>query len=161
MITKKQMTEQQALKKLADLCARGEHCSGDVIDKMRRWGIAEDARERVLQRLIDGKYIDDERYTHFFVNDKIKYNKWGRRKIEQALWLKHVSPDIIGSVLDEVDDEDYLAVLRPLIRQKMETVNAASDYERAMKTIKWAMGRGFSMELIRKCIDQADEYAED
>ena len=27
-----------------------------------------------------------------------------------------------------------------------------------MKTIKWAAGRGFSLELIRQCIDSADEY---
>ena len=39
----------------------------------------------------------------------------------------------------------------------MQEVNANSDYERAMKTIKYAMSRGFTIDLIRKCVDQADE----
>ena len=26
-----------------------------------------------------------------------------------------------------------------------------------MKTIKYAMSRGFTIDLIRKCVDQADE----
>ena len=29
-----------------------------------------------------------------FVNDKIKFGKWGRRKVEAALWQKGISSDI-------------------------------------------------------------------
>ena len=60
-------------------------------------------------------------------------------------------------MLDEVSDDDYLAILRPLVKKKMQEVKANSDYERAMKTIKYAMSRGFTIDLIRICVDQADE----
>ncbi len=155
------ITEEQALKKLAAMCARGEHCTGDADEKMRRWGLGEQERGRIVAKLVAAKFIDDERYTRFFVNDKIRFNHWGRRKIEQSLRLKHVDDDIISAVLDGIDDGEYLAVLRPMVVSKMKTVKAAADYERAMKTIKWAMGRGFTIDLIRKCIDEASEYSEE
>ena len=82
---KKQITEAEALRKLGDLCARGEHCSGEMVEKLRKWGIAAGAQERIIDKLIDYKYIDDERFTRSFVRDKIVCNKWGRRKIEQTL----------------------------------------------------------------------------
>lgn len=35
----KDMTEKEALAKLTALCARGEHSTGEMIDKLNRWGI--------------------------------------------------------------------------------------------------------------------------
>ena len=104
---------------------------------------------------------DDERYTRAFVNDKMTYNQWGRRKIEQALYQKGVSKDVSNRVLDEVPDEDYIAILRPLIHRKWKTVTGRNDYERSMKLIRYAMGRGFDIEQIKQCIDQADDWMND
>ncbi|MCR5078239.1 MAG: RecX family transcriptional regulator [Prevotella sp.] len=153
MIAKRPIPEPQALKKLADLCAKGEHCSGELLEKMRRWGLPEDAQARILEKLTSLHYVDDARYTEFFVHDKIRYNKWGRRKIEQALWMKKIDGSISSVVLDAVPEEEYLEVLRPLLQSKYRTIKAESDYERSMKLIKFAVGRGFTIDLIRKCID--------
>jgi len=152
MIQKKPITEAAALKKLGDLCARSEHCSGEMAEKMRKWGIAKDAQERILDYLINHQYIDDSRFTQAFVRDKIVYNKWGRRKIEQALWLKKVPSIVYQPILDAVDDDEYLEVLRPLLKSKYPTIKAETDYERSVKLIKFAMGRGFTIDVIRKCI---------
>lgn len=161
MMLKRPILESQALKKLADLCAKGEHCSGEMLEKMRKWGLSEDAQARIMEKLTMMKYIDDARYTEFFVHDKIRYNRWGRRKIEQALWQKRVDNSISSPVLDAVEDEEYLEVLRPLLASKYPTIKAESDYERSMKLIKFAMGRGFTIDLIRKCIDEGVVEADD
>ena len=58
MLQKKQpITEQEALLKLSALCARAEHSSGEMLEKMRRWQLPDDARERVLDRLIDSSLL--------------------------------------------------------------------------------------------------------
>lgn len=155
MIQKKQITEAEALHKLGDLCARGEHCSGEMAEKLCKWGIAADAQERIIGKLIDYKYIDDERFTRSFVRDKIAFNKWGRRKIEQALWQKHIPQSISQPILDEIEPEEYLNVLRPLLKSKYPTIKAETAYEHSMKLIKYAMGRGFTLDVIRQCIDDA------
>ena len=116
---------------------------------MRRWQVPADVQERVIERLVKNKYVDDERYCRAFVRDKIKYNKWGRRKVEQALYMKRIPESIIDTVLEEVDPETYLEILRPLIENKRKSVKADSEYELNMKLMKFAVGRGFTVEEVK------------
>lgn len=153
---KKEMTEQEAYLQLAALCAQAEHCQQEMRDKMRRWELDETVQNRILARLVKERYVDDERYARAFVKDKIRYNKWGRRKVQQALWLKHIDSDIQQRVLDEIDEKEYLDVLRPLLKQKRKSVKAESDYELNQKLVRFALGRGFSFDIIRQCLNVDD-----
>lgn len=157
----KEVSEQGAFLQLSALCAQAEHCQHEMLEKMRKWGLTDEAQARVMQRLIEGRYVDDERYARAFVRDKIRYNKWGRRKVEQALWQKHIDEDIRQQVLDEVDDEEYLSVLRPLLRQRRKSTKADNDYQLNQKLVRFALGRGFTYDIIRQCIDIGDEAEED
>jgi regulatory protein len=153
----KQKNEQEAYLQLAALCAQAEHCQWEMLEKLRRWELDDEAQARVMQRLVAERYVDDERYARAFVKDKIRYNKWGRRKVEQALWVKHISDDIRHKVLDEVDDEEYLAVLRPLLKQKRRTTKATDEYDMNRKLCRFALSRGFLYNIIKQCIDVSDE----
>lgn len=150
-------TENEAYLTLAALCAQAEHCQWEMLEKMRRWELPDEAQARVMQRLTEERYVDDERYARAFVKDKVRYNKWGRRKVEQALWQKHIAEDIRQRTLDEVDDEEYLSVLRPLLKQKRRSTKAASDYELNQKLMRFALGRGFTFDIIRQCLNVDEE----
>ena len=149
----KQKSEQDAYLTLAALCAQAEHCQYEMLEKMRRWELDDEAQARVMQRLVSERYVDDERYARAFVKDKVRYNKWGRRKVEQALWQKHIDEDIRQQVLDEIDDEEYISVLRPLLKQKRRSTKAANDYQLNQKLMRFALGRGFTFDIIRQCMD--------
>ena len=155
-----QKTENEAYLTLAALCAQAEHCQWEMLEKMRRWELSDGAQARVTDRLVKERYVDDERYARAFVKDKVRYNKWGRRKVEQALWQKHIDDDIRQRVLDEVDDNEYLSVLRPLLQQKRKSTKAQSDYELNQKLIRFALSRGFTFDIIRQCIDVNDELVD-
>ncbi len=152
MFTQKPLSKEKALTKLAALCAKAEYCTGDMEDKMRRWGLSSDDIKENITYLVDNKYIDNARYCKAFVNDKIAYNHWGRRKIEQALWMKRVPENVSAPILDTVPEEDYIRVLKPLLASKAASVKAESDYERQMKLMKFAIGRGFSIDEIKQCL---------
>ena len=154
---KKEMTEQEAYLQLATLCAQAEHCEQEMRDKMKRWEIDETVQNRIIDRLVKERYIDNERYARAFVKDKIRYNKWGRRKVQQALWMKRIDNDIQQRVLDEIDDKEYLDVLRPLLKQKRKSTKAANDYELNQKLVRFALGRGFTFDIIRQCLEVGEE----
>ena len=158
---KKETTEQEAYLQLAALCAQAEHCQQEMRDKMKRWEMAPEVQERVIARLIKERFIDDERYARAFVKDKIRYNKWGRRKVQQGLWMKHIDDDIQQRVLSEVDDTEYLAVLKPLLKQKAKSIKAENDYELTQKLVRFALGRGFTYDIIRQCLDVDEEMISD
>ena len=155
------MTEQEAYLQLAALCAQAEHCQQEMRDKMRRWGLDETVQNRIIDRLIKERYVDDERYARAFVKDKIRYNKWGRRKVQQALWMKRIDADIQQRVLDEIDEKEYLDVLRPLLKQKRKSIKAESDYELNQKLLRFALSRGFGFDIIRQCLNVDDIDIED
>lgn len=157
----KEVTEQGAYLQLAQLCARSEHCQHEMLEKMRKWGMTDEAQARVMQRLVSERYVDDERYARAFVRDKIRYNKWGRRKVEQALWMKRIDEDIRERVLGEIDDDEYIKILRPLLKQKRRSIKAQSDYELNQKLAKFALGRGFTFDIIRQCMDGDIDDMED
>ena len=158
---KKDITEQEAYLQLAALCAQAEHCQQEMRDKMRRWELDETVQNRIVARLVKERYIDDERYARAFVKDKIRYNKWGRRKVQQALWQKYIDADIQQRVLDEIDEKEYLDILRPLLKQKRKSIKAESDYELNQKLVRFALGRGFGFDIIRQCLNVDDIDIED
>lgn len=155
-----QKTEQEAYLALAALCAQAEHCQWEMTEKMRRWELSDEAQARIMERLVKERYVDDERYARAFVKDKVRYNKWGQRKIEQALWQKHIDDDIRQRILDEIDDEEYLSILRPLLQQKRKSTKAQSDYELNQKLIRFALSRGYTYDIIRQCIEVEDELVD-
>ena len=154
------MTYEMALQRLSALCASAEHCEYEMTEKMRKWEVEESDCERIMEYLRKAKFVDDERYARAFVKDKIKYNKWGRRKVEQGLWAKHIAEDIRQRVLDEVDESQYKSVLTDLLKLKRRSIKAANDYEMNRKLIKFALSRGFDYSIIRQCID-CDDYDEE
>ena len=160
---KKEMTEQEAYLQLAAICAQTEHCEQEMRDKMKRWELDETVQNRIIDRLTKERYIDHERYARAFVKDKIRYNKWGRKKVQQALWMKRIDNDIQQRVLDEIDEKEYLDVLRPLLKQKRKSIKAESDYELNQKLVRFALSRGFTFDIIRQClnVDEIEEYEED
>ena len=154
---KKEITEQEAYLQLAALCAQAEHCEQEMRDKMKRWEIDENVQNRIIDRLTKERYIDNERYARAFVKDKIRYNKWGRRKVQQALWMKRIDKEIQQRVLDEIDEKEYLNVLRPLLKQKRKSIKAQNDYEMNQKLVRFALGRGYTFDIIRQCMEVDEE----
>lgn len=153
---KKEKTEEEAFLQLAALCANAEHCQYEMLEKMKRWELSDEAQARVMARLIEERYVDDRRYARAFVKDKICYNKWGRRKVQQGLWMKRIDKEIQDEVLDDIDEKEYLDVLKPLLKQKRKSIKANSDYELNQKLVRFAYGRGFTFEIIRQCLDVSD-----
>ena len=49
-----------AYDKAAFLCSRSEHCSSDIQEKLKLWGLSAEDAELVIAKLVEEKYIDDE-----------------------------------------------------------------------------------------------------
>lgn len=152
----KELSEQEALYKAAAYCSSSEHCLSELSQKLSDWGMGKEAIENILEYLIKERYIDENRYCRSFVNDKFQYNKWGRNKIAQALWQKRIPQDISDHWLKQIDDEAYFNLLKELLSNKKRSTKAQNNYELNAKLVRFALSRGFEMEIIRKCLEASD-----
>ena len=151
------ISETEALSRVASYCSTAEYCRAEISEKLQRWGLPYDAVDRILNHLEDEKYIDEERFCRAFVNDKYRFAKWGKVKIAQALQLKKIPRNVYWRYLNGIDEEEYLSILKGLLTTKRKSIHAENEFDRNGKLIRFALSRGFEMKDICHCIQSSDE----
>lgn len=138
--------------RMEDLCARAEHSSGEIMQKLLRLGISPGDAERIVRSMTERRFIDDGRFARAFARDKMEYARWGKRKIALALYQKRVPRELINEALDDIDNDRYLAILDELLRAKRRTLPEPDTYEGRTKLYRFAASRGFEPDLIAAAI---------
>jgi regulatory protein len=141
-------SEEELLNSVASLCSASEQCKSDIKEKLRRRGASKEISEKIVERLLKEKFIDESRYAKAFVRDKYRFDKWGKLKIRMALKAKSISEDNIDIAFGEIDLDEYRSNLSSLIQNKRKSVKAENDYELRGKLIRFALGRGYEMDDI-------------
>lgn len=152
----KEYTENELKYKAEAYCSTTEHCPSEVISKLNLWGADDVVTEHILEHLKKERYLDTQRFCKAFVRDKYRFARWGRMKIAQALRQKQLSSEDIAAGLDEIDETEYCENLKELLRQKSKTVSGKNEYERNTKLIRFAVGRGFTVDEVLRYIKQKD-----
>jgi len=137
-----------AYDKAAFLCGRSEHCSSDIREKLKLWGLAAEDAVLVIEKLVEEKYIDDERFARAYVKDKFRFNHWGKQKIAFMLRSKNISSEILELAFEEIEDEGYSEELRKILTEKEKSIKAKDKYDKRNKLMRFAMGRGFESSQI-------------
>ena len=123
---------------------------------LERHKVEADDISGILKYLIREGYVDESRYAAAFVHDKVRFAKWGRIKIAQALWQKRIPQDVADEALSSIDEDEYMTALREVVKARGRAVRGATEYERKMKTMKTVCSRGYEPSLVRKVLDLGD-----
>ena len=146
-------TPEQAFAALMRLAVRSEKSSGDALRLMQNWGVEPSARQGVLQRLIDNKFIDDRRYAEAFVRDKMRFSGWGAFKLRAALRNKGIANEIVDEVLCSLNRDDMSERLRDRLERKMRTTKYTSRYELKSKLMRYGASLGYDFESVAEVVD--------
>lgn len=149
------LSEPQALNRVASYCSRAERSEFSVRKKLLAWELPDDAIQRIIDRLKKEKYLDNTRFARSFINDKLKFNKWGKTKIVFELKKLNIPESVYNPILEEVaGDDEFEGQLMHILSIKEKSVKAKSDYDKKTKLIRFALGRGFPMDLSVKCVNK-------
>ena len=149
----KKISTEQAYTWAAGRCSLREFCRSEVLTKFLEKGLSRPEAEKLLDRLEDGDFINEDRYARAFVHDKTLYDRWGRIKTRQALRMRGIDNDKIEAALALIDEEEYMAMLRGLLAQKSKSVKAENEYEMRQKLVRYAAGRGFEPEMVFSAVE--------
>ena len=106
------MNYRKALLRLMEWCSQAERCSKDVSEKLNKFDLSKEQVESAIEYLKKEHFLEDERYAQSFVNDKLKFNKWGKIKLSFMLHQKHIDDTVIAEVLNKIDEKLYNMILR-------------------------------------------------
>ncbi len=149
------MDKNKALSRAMKQCARSEQAIGDIRKKLAGWGVMPDDSHDIIQYLKDQDFINEARFAHAFVRDKLAINRWGRIKIRYHLRSKEIGSDAIDLALLEIDELQYTSILKQILDSKLKSLQHESDrLQIKAKLVRFAAGRGFEPDQIYPLVDQ-------
>ena len=139
----RELSKAEWLDKCEAYCAKSEHCAADVRRKLYEWQVPADFSDEIVESLYSNDFLNDARFCHAYVHDKVEYQSWGRLKIQAGLRALDLPDSDIRDALAAIDESVYFKNLRALI------VSRKSDPDD--KRLRFLAQRGFTYEEISKC----------
>jgi len=133
------------------LLARREHSRAELARKLAAHADNREAMEAVLEALVAGKQLSDERYAEERARQLGR--KFGAARIRHDLMAKGVDAGTAERLAGESAADDVERARAILARKYRLPVTAAA--ERA-KRMRFLQQRGFSVEVIRKLLSSID-----
>lgn len=138
----RELSKAEWLDKCEAYCAKSEHCAADVRRKLYEWQAPADLFDGIVESLYSNNFLNDARFCHAYVHDKVEYQSWGRMKIQAGLRALDLPDSEIRDALDTIDESVYTKNLRALIASRK------SDPED--KRLRFLAQRGFTYEEIKR-----------
>lgn len=154
---KKEFSVDELFQRAASYCSLSEHCVSEIDQKLTSWKVEKSLKKKLIDKLLANDFINEKRYAKAFVNDKFRFNKWGKIKIALALHSKGLNEELIDEALLSVDEEEYLSILENLLKSKLATFKDLTDYEKKGKLFRFAQGKGFEPTAIEKVLQHLEE----
>ena len=129
-----------------DLISRRLRSEREIRDYARRKQWTEDNTERVIDRLCERGYLNDERFAESFVRSRANTRNFSATRMKVELQKKGVKPDIITNILAESDDYDEMAALRKMIAKKI------NKYDDERKLVAYLARQGFKYDDIKSAL---------
>jgi regulatory protein len=148
--------EKVALAKAEHFCAYQERAQQEVRDKLYDWGLWPGAVENIIVQLIDGNFLNEERFAKSYVQGKFKQKGWGRVKIKQGLKIKKISENLLKKALLSIDGDEYIEMLRKVLGKKAALLTEKVPYKRRYKLQQYALSRGFESDLINDVLKNSE-----
>lgn len=138
--------------RLRGLCSRREYCRSDIMKKaLASLEGNVDEASRVVDILIEEKFIDDLRYATAFARDKASISGWGEAKIRYMLLSKGIPSGTIDEALGEIDGGKASLRLQKLLENKARSLS--DDPQKKLKLLRFALGRGYGYDEVRNVLD--------
>lgn len=138
--------------KILRYCAYQERSLKEVREKLRALDCGWEEIESIIKNLTENGYINEARYANAIAGGKFRQKKWGKRKIVAALKGKNVDSRYIQNAVEGIEPEEYEKTLKQLLDKKAATLKAIQPREAKQRLIKYALSKGYEMDVIMKVI---------
>lgn len=154
MFSRKTLTKDQALQKLRHYCAYQERSHQEVREKLYTLAVWKKDHDEIIATLIEGDYLNEERFAIAFAGGKFRINHWGRVKIKYELKQRQVSEYCIKKALKLIEQDDYSNMLRKLASEKYKSLKGEQYLIRRKKTMDYLIQKGYEPALITEIVGE-------
>ncbi len=144
---------EQALVKMEAWCAYQDRCLFEVQNKLQSWNIDFSVQEKIIEKLILNRFLDEKRFVESFISGKVRIKRWGRIKIKYHLFQKQIDKKLIEQGLKTIDQEIYWDNLVTLATRKSSEIKSTEDLWKAkQKVMIYLASKGYEQDLIYEVV---------
>jgi regulatory protein len=110
-----------------------------------RPGVSKAVTDRVFDRLVDKGYIDDEKFTRFWIDNRNQRKGTSQRKLQAELAAKGVDRAIVDKHLAESDRNDTDELQKMIAKKR-------TKYPDEQKLMQYLARQGFSYDDIKNAL---------
>lgn len=110
-------------------------------------GVPKEVAERVYERLVEKRYIDDEKFARWWVENRNLRKGSSLRKMSVELRAKGVAGEIIEQVLSETDRSDETELAKIIAKKR-------NKYPDDQKLMQYLARQGFSYDDIKSVLSE-------
>lgn len=122
--------------------------TGEIVE---RPGMPVAVTERVFARLVEKGYIDDDKFTRYWVENRSQLKGASRRKLQLELRAKGVDSSTIERIMAESERSDSDEIMKVIAKKQRL-------YPDRQKFIQYLMRQGFRYDDITAALSGDDEY---
>ncbi len=137
------------------MLARRSHSENEIVIKLKQKKHNDEAIDRVVGKLIDLNYLDDEKFAGEFFEYAVKRKKIGPRKIAHELKRKGISREIIDKIDSNADEDIFLKNASSVAEKKMSAIkkNTPDKEKIRHKLFAFLQQKGYETETIYKVLN--------
>ena len=114
----------------------------------------EPAIDQALDQLRAQRYVDDEAFARYWVEQRDTHRPRGERAIVSELMQKGIARDVIDLVIGDRAPDAEVKRAREAIRRPITRWMTLSDIERKRKIHQYLAQRGFSYDVIEEVLSR-------
>ncbi len=140
------------------LLSKKRYTTAEIEKKLKFYSKRRSIKEKenipkVLERLCELKYLNDEDYARDFVKSRTMFKPRGKILIRRELLMKGLKNELVNKIInsEEIDEESMGQIL---IDKKSNKWSALNPKERREKSFQLLARKGISIDSIYKILDK-------
>lgn len=142
-----------------NLISRRPRSEREVRDRLKRKGFPPEAIDAAVTKLGGWRYLDDEAFARYWVDNREANRPRGRRLLEQELRQKGVDRETVRQTIETAAIDEHAGALE-IARTKLRTYGKLSPDVARRRLAGVLMRRGYGYDVVKPVLDQLFGEAE-
>lgn len=138
-----------AYKKAVHFLSQKERSIFETKQFLKKMDISTSIIQEIVEKLIENKYLSDERFADIRIYARIKKNLWGLEKVREELVSLEVDRTIISQKLSQIKEQIWIETGLHFIEKLNKTSKKKNDIEYTKNKL---LQNGYSEEIIHSII---------
>lgn len=141
-------TPAEIQKKLEYYCSYQERCHFEVEQKLYSLERSPDIRNQIIVKLIEGNYLNEERFATLYAQSKLHQKKWGKVRIKLELKARKISEYLINKSLNEFSEEEYHKTFETAAEKHWESRTEKNAMKKRKNFCDYMLRHGWESDLV-------------